>query len=104
MDPDEDDRFLYLEPLDSQNGYEIMETFVRTADTPDALRDRLYSALDAPKLFRRFRDALHARNESSGQGLATATTQDAVQSQVTAERRGDLGMGNPLFQGVAIRS
>lgn len=50
-------RFLRIEPIDSREGYRIMEDFVRTLP-PSRLRDELEWSLEGPKPFRRFKNAL----------------------------------------------
>ena len=50
-------RFLRIEPIDSREGYGIMENFVRTLP-PSRVRDELEWSLEGPKPFRRFKNAL----------------------------------------------
>ena len=50
-------RFLRIEPIDSREGYGIMEHFVRTIP-PSRVRDELEWSLEGPKPFRRFKNAL----------------------------------------------
>jgi len=50
-------RFVRIDPIDSRDGFQVMEDFVRTLPaTP--LRERLESALAGRKPFRRFKDSL----------------------------------------------
>ena len=50
-------RFIEIEPMDSQQGHEIMEEFVTTLP-PTPLQEKLKSSLEGAKAFRRFRDTL----------------------------------------------
>lgn len=58
LDPLEGDRFVFIEPVASHEGFRWMEDF---ADQQDELvRERLLDSLDRPRPFRRFKDALEA--------------------------------------------
>lgn len=50
-------RFVRIEPMDSHEGYRVMENFVASLP-PSRLREKLEWSLDGPKPFRRFKDAL----------------------------------------------
>jgi|GEM_PF-1393177 len=52
------DRFVQIEPIDSHDGFRIMQDFVETM-RPSRLREKLELSLGGPKPFRRFKDALH---------------------------------------------
>jgi hypothetical protein len=53
-----DPRYMLIDPIDSHASYRIMEDFIATVDNPMASA-RLKHAIDGPKPFRRFQDALH---------------------------------------------
>lgn len=56
-DLEENPRYLPIDPIESRVGYRIMEDFVATV--ADArMAGRLQGALEGPKPFRRFKDAL----------------------------------------------
>jgi hypothetical protein len=57
-DPLEGDRFLFIEPLESNEGFRWMENFALGQN--ERVRERLLDALDRPHPFRRFKDALGA--------------------------------------------
>lgn len=50
-------RYVYIEPVSSNEGWRMMEDFV-TALPEGAARVRLYDAIDGPKPFRRFKDII----------------------------------------------
>lgn len=54
----EDPRYVWLGSVDSREGFRYMEQFTNEADMPDPVRHALLDALDRPKPFRRFKDAL----------------------------------------------
>lgn len=56
-DFDDSDRWLYVRPEGSDDGYRDMEDFIVTVDDP-AKADRLGIAIDGPGAFRRFRDVI----------------------------------------------
>jgi len=56
-DLEDNPRYLLIEPIESSDGFRIMEDFVATIDD-EAVAERLASALQRPKPFRRFKDAL----------------------------------------------
>jgi yecA family protein len=51
------DRFVPIEPMASQKGYEIMEQFIETLP-PSRVREKLEWSLEGSKPFRRFRDTV----------------------------------------------
>jgi yecA family protein len=51
------DRFIFIEAMDSREGYEIMQKFVATLP-PTPIQEKLNWSLEGPKPFRRFRDTL----------------------------------------------
>jgi hypothetical protein len=51
------DRFVLVEPVSSEESYRWMERFA-ASQTDDEIREALFDALDRPKPFRRFKDAL----------------------------------------------
>ena len=51
-------RFVSIEPIDSHEGFRVMTDFV-DALPPTRLREKLERALNSPKPFRRFKDALY---------------------------------------------
>ena len=51
------ERFIEIDPMDSRQGYEIMQTFVETLPL-SALQEKLKWSLEGAKPFRRFRDIL----------------------------------------------
>ena len=55
----DDDRFIYLESIDSHEGYQYMQEFAHSAEMDNRIRERLLDALDRPKPFRRFKNVLH---------------------------------------------
>lgn len=57
QDIDDNPRYLWIEPIDARESFRIMEDFVASvSDTKAAAR--LADALNRPKPFRRFKDAL----------------------------------------------
>jgi hypothetical protein len=56
-DLEDNPRYLLIEPIESRDGFRIMEDFVATIDDA-AVAERLASALQRPKPFRRFKDAV----------------------------------------------
>jgi hypothetical protein len=58
IEADKEGRYLGLEPIPSHDGFRFMEDFVDTLPDGPA-RDALFDALDRPRPFRRFKDALH---------------------------------------------
>ncbi|MGZ5077699.1 MAG: UPF0158 family protein [Methylobacter sp.] len=57
-------RYLLIDPLDSNESFQIMEDFVDSlGDTKDA--DRLRDALNRRKPFRQFKDTLHEHTDLS---------------------------------------
>ena len=58
IEEDIDDRFVQIEPIDSHDGFRIMQDFVETM-RPSRLREKLEWSLSGPKPFRRFKDALY---------------------------------------------
>lgn len=61
FDPDVDldeDRFVWIEPIDSHEAFRWMEHFALRQDD-ERVRERLLDALDRPRPFRRFKDALY---------------------------------------------
>jgi hypothetical protein len=62
FDPDldlDEDRFVWIESIGSHEGFRWMEDFALRQDD-ERVRERLLDALDRPRPFRRFRDALPA--------------------------------------------
>jgi hypothetical protein len=62
FDPDVDldeDRFVWINSIDSHQGFRWMEDFALRQDD-ERVRERLLDALDRPRPFRRFKDALPA--------------------------------------------
>jgi hypothetical protein len=57
-DPLESGRFLPIDSIESHEGFRWMERFAEGQDD-DRVRECLLDALDRPRPFRRFRDALH---------------------------------------------
>lgn len=55
-DPLESGRFRWIDSIPSREGFRWMERFAAAQD--DRVRERLLDALDRPRPFRRFRDAL----------------------------------------------
>jgi hypothetical protein len=53
----DDGRFVWIEPIDSHEGFRWMEHFALRQDD-ERVRERLLDALDRPRPFRRFKDAL----------------------------------------------
>ena len=53
----ESDRFIWIEPVPSYESFRWMERFADAVED-DRVREHLLDALDRPKPFRRFRDAL----------------------------------------------
>jgi uncharacterized protein len=51
------DRFVRIDPIDSHDGFQVMEEFVRSLPA-SPVRERLEWSLDGPKPFRRFKDSL----------------------------------------------
>jgi hypothetical protein len=58
LDPLESGRFLSIEPLPSHQRFRWMEDFAREQEE-ERVRRRLLNALDRPRPFRSFKDALH---------------------------------------------
>lgn len=58
LDPLGGDRFVFIEPVASHEGFRWMEDFADQQD--EHVRTRLMDALDRPHPFRRFKDALMA--------------------------------------------
>jgi Uncharacterised protein family (UPF0158) len=58
LDALDDDRFVWIESIDSHEGFRWMERFALRQDD-ERVRERLLDALDRPRPFRRFKDALH---------------------------------------------
>ena len=56
-DLDDDERWLYLEPVGSRDSYRDMEVFISTVDDP-GIADRLEIAITGRGAFRRFKDVL----------------------------------------------
>lgn len=56
FDPLESDRFIAIEAIESHESFRWMERFADAQE--DRVRERLLDALDRPRPFRRFRDAL----------------------------------------------
>ena len=56
-DVEDNPRYLLIEPIESRDSFRVMEDFVATIDD-DAVAERLASALQRPKPFRRFKDAV----------------------------------------------
>lgn len=52
------DRFLVIEPIDSRDGYLVMEDFVDTLPEGEARRS-LFRAINGPKPFASFKHVLH---------------------------------------------
>ncbi|MBK1876882.1 GIY-YIG nuclease family protein [Pelagicoccus mobilis] len=63
--PDEDDRFIYLQPVDSSDGYMIRKDFAQSADISEPTRERFLRALNGPKPFRRFMDVILSDDRAS---------------------------------------
>lgn len=61
-DVEDEERYFCIEPVDSHEGYEIMEDFVGTIELEE-IRDRLSEVLDRPKPFRNFKEALYDYTE-----------------------------------------
>ncbi len=57
LDPLDSGRFVGIEPVASHEGFRWMEDFASAQQ--DRVRERLLDALDRPRPFRRFKDALH---------------------------------------------
>ena len=57
MKPTDPDDVLELPPYNSSDGYRMMERFAESLDDPE-VSETLLNALDRPKPFRRFKDAL----------------------------------------------
>ena len=51
------DRFVRIDPIDSHDGFQVMEEFIRSLPA-SPVRERLEWSLDGPKPFRRFKDSL----------------------------------------------
>ncbi len=51
-------RFIYVDPIESNESFEIMEDFTSTL-SDDVIKDKLISALSKRKPFRHFKDALY---------------------------------------------
>lgn len=58
LDLVDDGRFVSIESIESHEGFRWMEDFALRQDD-ERVRERLLDALDRPRPFRRFRDALH---------------------------------------------
>jgi hypothetical protein len=58
LDPLESGRFVSIEPIPSHQGFRWMEDFAREQQD-ERVRRRLLDALDRPRPFRSFKDALH---------------------------------------------
>ena len=61
FDPDvelDEDRFVWIDSIESHEGFRWMEDFALRQDD-ERVRERLLDALDRPRPFRRFKDALH---------------------------------------------
>ena len=56
-DIDDNPRYLWIEPIESRESYRIMEDFVASVGDAQAAA-RLADAIERPKPFRRFKDAL----------------------------------------------
>ncbi|MDY6836973.1 MAG: UPF0158 family protein [Thermodesulfobacteriota bacterium] len=56
-DLDDDDRYFPIEPITSDQGYDIMQDFA-ALEQSDEIRGHLISALEGKKPFRSFKDAL----------------------------------------------
>lgn len=55
---EEDPRYLWIEPIASQESYQIMEDFIATVDDSN-VSARLTHAIEGAKPFRHFKEALH---------------------------------------------
>ena len=53
----QNDRYFFLEPITSHDGYEIMQDFASALES-DEIRDLLYDALEKKKPFRNFKNIL----------------------------------------------
>lgn len=56
------ERFLYIDPLESNESFKIMENFIETLEEAP-LREKLWNALSQRTPFRKFKDALLAYPE-----------------------------------------
>jgi hypothetical protein len=56
-DVENEERYFYIEPITSDEGYEIMQDFAASLE-PDEIRDHLIDALERKKPFRNFKDAI----------------------------------------------
>jgi len=57
QDVEDDDRYFSIEPITSDEGYDIMQDFA-ALEQSDEIRGHLISALEGKKPFRSFKDAL----------------------------------------------
>jgi hypothetical protein len=56
-DVEDDDRYFYIEPITSEEGYEIMQDFAASEES-DEIRNQLFDALERKKPFLNFKEAL----------------------------------------------
>lgn len=56
-DVENEERYFCVEPITSDEGYEIMQDFVASVES-DEIRDHLIDALERKKPFRNFKDAI----------------------------------------------
>jgi len=56
-DVENDDRYCHIEPITSEEGYEIMQDFA-AAEESDEIRNHLFDALERKKPFLNFKEAL----------------------------------------------
>ncbi len=56
-DVENEDRYFYIEPITSHEGYEIMQDFAASVES-DEIRGHLFDVLERKKPFRNFKDSL----------------------------------------------
>lgn len=56
-DVENEDRYFYIEPITSHEGYEIMQDFAASVES-DEIRGHLFDVLERKKPFRNFKDTL----------------------------------------------
>jgi hypothetical protein len=56
-DVENEERYLYIEPITSHEGYEIMQDFAASEES-DEIRGHIFDALERRKPFRNFKNAL----------------------------------------------
>lgn len=87
-EPLEGDRFIRIEPVESREGFRWMEDFADQQE--ERVRERLLDALDRPRPFRRFRDALeeHPRVEEAWDRYEEDKLREAARRWVRYARPG----------------